>query len=157
MKIGINKRCPRCNTKMPIAYKICPSCQLNFDKFELATNLEAKEAIRQGETDRVLMRKSRPIDVKFWKLFLVALFTGFMGGHLYYVGRKKQGIFYTIFFVIGVTNGLITSLTNTVMKGGIWEIFTLLVLTWGAVIAMWIIDLAKICLNKFKIPVSRDN
>ena len=155
MKIGkLTKRCPRCNTKVPVAILTCPDCQLKYDKFEQATNKEAKQAIKQGNKDQVLMRTNRPSDVKFWKLFFMSLLFGFVGGHHYYVGRYKTGFFYTIFCIIGVTNAVLVTTMGAVFSGDLWEVFTFLVLIWGAVLALWIIDLAKICLNKFKIPVS---
>lgn len=156
MRIRLNKRCPRCNEKTPVEMMICPGCQLNYQKFETATNAEAKQALREGEKDRVLMRKGRPSDVKFVPLVVLALALGFTGAHHYYVGRYKMGIFYSIFFVVGVINAIIFSLIPELPKGFIFEIFDLMVLVWGAVLCMWIIDIAKICLNHYKIPVSRE-
>lgn len=156
MKLFNNKRCPRCNTKVPVGTGVCPDCRLNFQKFESATNEEAKNAIRQGEKERVLMRKGCPSDVKKFKLLLMALFLGFTGAHYYYVGRYKMGIFCTTFFIIGIVNAVVRTFVNISPSGDLWQIFTLLVLGWGAVLVIWIIDLAKICLNKFKIPVSRE-
>lgn len=154
MKLFNNKRCPRCNNKMPIELVVCPSCQLNFQKFESATNKEAKEAIKQGEKERVLMRKGIPRDISKWKLLLWAIFLGFTGAHHYYVGRYKMGVFYTVFFCVGIINAVLTTFIQD-LTGDLYQIFYLLVLVWGAVLALWIIDIAKICLNKFKVPVSR--
>ena len=151
-----NKRCPRCNTKTPAASAVCPSCQLNYQKFESATNKQAKINLRMGEKEQVLMRKGRPSDVSLVTLLLLSIFLGFMGAHHYYVGRYKMGIFYTCFFLVGVTNVILSRLVKGSLSGFVYEIFTLLVLVWGVVIFLWIIDVAKICLNKFKIPVSRE-
>ena len=155
MNLFKNKRCPRCNTKVPIEMVSCTNCQLNFQKFETATNKEAKVAIQEGEKDRVLMRKSRPSDVSFVKLLLITIFFGFTGAHYYYVGRCKMGAFFSIFFAVGIINAIMTSLLESTPKGDLYQIFTLLVLVWGAVIVLWIIDIAKVCVNRFKIPVSR--
>lgn len=155
MNLFKNKRCPRCNTKMPVEIVSCPSCQLNFQKFESATNAEAKEAMREGEKDRVLMRKNRPSDVSFVKLLLITIFLGFTGAHYYYVGRYKMGAFFSIFFGVGLVNAIINSLLKATPTGDLYQVFTLLVLVWGVVIALWIIDIAKVCVNHFKIPVSR--
>lgn len=151
----MNKRCPRCNAKSPVGLVVCPGCQLNFQKFESATNAEAKQAIKQGEHERVLMRKGRPSDVKFWPLFLFTLFLGFMGAHYYYVGRNKMGAFFTVFFIVGLTNAIISSILEAAPTGDLWQVFSLMVLVWGVVIFIWIVDIAKVALNKFKIPVSR--
>ena len=156
MNLFKNKRCPRCETKMPIEIVVCPNCQLNFQKFDNATNAEAKQAIKQGENERVLMRKGRPSDVNFVRLLLITIFLGFTGAHYYYVGRYKMGAFFSIFFAVGIVNAIISTLVNATPTGDLYQVFTLLVLVWGFVIMLWIIDIAKVCLNSFKIPVSRN-
>lgn len=154
MNIFENKRCPRCNTKMPKEIMVCPSCRLNFVKFENATNAEAKIALKMGEKDRVVYRKGCPKDVSRTKLTLLTVFLGFLGAHNYYVGKTHRGVFFTIFFIIGVINAIITNVLNLNPSGELWEVFTFLVLIWGIVLFMWIIDIAKVAFNKFKIPVS---
>ena len=149
-----NKRCPRCNFKVPSELAVCPKCQLNYQKFNLATNAEAKMAIRAGETDRVLYRKGYPSDVKKITLILLTIFLGFTGAHYYYVGRKGWGIFFSIFFVVGLINAFISVYFKTAPTGDLFQIFYLLVLVWGLVIFFWIIDIFKVCFNTFKIPVS---
>ena len=67
-----------------------------------------------------------------------------------------MGMFCTMFFIIGIVNALVRTFIDIDPSGDLWQVFTLLVLGWGAVLVIWIIDLAKICLNKFKIPVSRE-
>ena len=74
MNIFRNKRCPRCKEKVPVELVSCPSCQLNFQKFESATNKDAKEAIAEGEKERVIMRMGRPSDVKLVPLLLLTIF-----------------------------------------------------------------------------------
>ncbi len=155
MKLFNTKRCPRCNTKMPNEMVICPSCQLNYTKFNGATNAEAKVAMKEGETDKVLMRKGCPSDVSRTKLILLTIFLGFMGAHYYYVGRNKMGTFFSTFFGVGIINAIITMLLTSMPSGDLYQIFTLLVLVWGAVLLIWIVDIAKVCFNRFKIPVSR--
>lgn len=155
MNLYKNKRCPRCNQKMPVEIVSCPKCQLNFQKFETATNSEAKQAIRAGEKERVLLRSGRPMDVKFIPLLLITIFLGFTGAHYYYVGRYKRGAFYSIFCAVGFVNAILTTLLDATPKGDLYQVFMFLVLIWGLVIFLWIIDIAKVCLNKFKIPVGR--
>ena len=151
-----NKHCPRCSTKMPKEAMVCPSCRLNYIKFNEATNKEAKVALSQGEKDRVLYRTGCPSDVKKWKLILMCVFLGYMGAHHYYVGRKYWGLFYTCFFMIGVINALVTMFFPQVINTDAFQVFYLLVLIWGIVIVMWLVDIFKICLNRYKIPVSRN-
>lgn len=156
MRINLSKKCPRCKTKMDYDLVICPNCQLNFKKFNSATNLDAKIAIKEGRSGDVLLRKGCPSDVKQWVLILITFFGGLFGLHYYYVGRYKMGIFFTLACLVGVINSVITMFVTSVLTGFLWELFSLLVLVWGFVIFMWIIDVAKVCLNKFKIPVSRN-
>lgn len=141
---------------MAVELSSCPSCQLNFKKFYDATNSEAKQAMREGRKDEVLMRAGYPTDVKKWALILITIFFGFFGMHYYYVGRNKMGLFFTLAFFVGVANAIIGSMVSKTLSGFGWEIFYVLVLVWGAVIFMWIIDMAKVCFNRFKIPVSRN-
>ena len=155
MKLFNNKRCPRCDSKLPIELIVCPECKLNFQKFESATNKEAKQALKEGEKDRVLMRNGRPSDVSFVKLLILTIFLGFMGAHYYYVGRYKKGIFFNVFFIIGIVNAILTTFLDVSPSGDLYQVFYFLVLIWGLVIFLWIIDIAKVCTNKFKIPVSR--
>lgn len=149
-----NKRCPRCNFKMPKEIAVCPKCQLKFQKFELATNQEAKQALRQGDGDRVLYRKGCPNDVKKYVLILLAVFLGFCGAHYYYVGRTKMGMFFSVFFCVGIVNAVLTTMLKVNQMADWYQIFYLLVLVWGVVIVLWIVDIVKICFNTFKIPVS---
>ena len=113
--------------------------------------------MREGRKDDVLLRVGYPADVKKWVLILITVFFGFFGMHYYYVGRNKIGIFFTIAFLVGVANVVIGSFIAKPLTGFFWEIFSVLVLVWGFVIFMWIIDMAKVCFNRFKIPVSRNN
>ena len=154
MKIFENKHCPRCDYKMPKEAGICPSCRLNFEKFNSATNAQAKEALSQGETDRVILRKGVPSDVSRTKLLLLTIFLGFMGAHYYYVGRKKMGLFFSIFFVVGLVNAALQYFV--LPHNALFEIVALAALIWGVVILLWLIDIFKVALNKFKVPVSRD-
>lgn len=154
MEILKNKRCPRCDKKQPKTSAVCPFCMLNFQKFESATNKEAKQALKQGENDRVLMRKGVPQDVNKFVLFLITLFAGFTGAHYYFVGRNKMGLFFTCFFIVGLVNAGLQFFV--LPKNTLFEILTFLTLVWGAVLLIWIVDIFKVCFNKFKIPVSRD-
>ena len=149
-----NKRCPRCNFKVDSLAGVCPACRLNYAKFYSATNTEAKRAMRFGEKDRVVNRTGCPSDIKKWKLILITIFLGFCGGHHFYTGKKGWGIFYFCFFVVGVINAVISTVYGAVPKGDMYQVFYLLVLVWGVVLAMWFIDIAKVCFNRFKIPVS---
>lgn len=148
------KKCPRCNFKTAKSANVCPGCNLNYFKFDTATNAEAKRAIKEGDTNRVIYRTGQPNDVGKVKLLLLTIFLGFMGSHLYYIGRFKRAVFYTIFFIIGVVYSILSTIFTITTYSLIWELFYILYLVWGAVIILWIIDIVKVCFNKFKIPVS---
>lgn len=151
-----NKNCPRCEFRMPVSSLVCPSCGLNYAKFNQATNQAGKKALREGRKEDVIYRKGCPADVSKIKLMLFAIFLGFVGGHHYYVGRYGKGLFCSIFFAIGLTNAILTGAFHAVITGFVYELLSVLVLIWGAVLLMWIFDLVNICLNKYKIPVSLD-
>ena len=150
----INKRCPRCETKMPISASVCPSCGLNYTKFNSATNKAGKVALKEGRKEDVIFRKGCPTDVNKTKLLLLAIFLGFTGAHNYYVGRLGKGLFYSIFFLVGISNAVLTVVFKAVFTGWVYEVVTILVLIWGLVILMWMFDIINIIFNKYKIPVS---
>lgn len=154
MNIKLKKRCPRCDMKVPSETIICPGCQLNYHKFESATNKEAKTAYAEGDNDRVLMRKGMPSDVSKLKLLLLTIFLGFAGAQYYYVGRYKKGIFFSIFFAIGIVYAVVTNVLKIMPTGDLWEVFMFLVLIWGLVILLWLIDIINVACNRFKVPVS---
>ena len=155
MRTQFKKKCPRCQNKIMASLKTCPHCSMDFEKFYTATNKEAKQAIREGEKHRVLMRMGVPSDVKMYKLLLMSIFLGFLGGHHYYVGRWKMGLAYSMFFIIGCVNGVLTTLFKGSMVGGVFAILELLVLGWGLILILWILDVIKIIFNRYKIPVGR--
>ena len=150
----INKRCPRCETKMPISVSVCSSCGLNYTKFNSATNKAGKVALKEGRKEDVIFRKGCPTDVNKTKLLLLAIFLGFTGAHNYYVGRLGKGLFYSIFFLVGIANAVLTVVFKAVFTGWVYEVVTILVLIWGLVILMWMFDIINIIFNKYKIPVS---
>ena len=88
------------------------------------------------------------------KLFKKYFATG-IDAKTFLYAQKDRFIFYSIFFAVGIINAILTTFLNNALHGTWYDIFTILVLVWGAVICMWLIDLFKIVINKFKIPVSR--
>ena len=149
-----NKRCPRCNFKVEEYAGVCPKCRLNYEKFNSATNKEGIKTLAEGDKERVIYRNGCPTDVKKWKLLLFTIFLGFCGGHYFYVGRKNWGIFYFVFFLVGVVNAIIQLCLGRTPDGELYQVFYLLVLIWGVVLVLWLIDIIKVIFNRFKIPVS---
>ncbi len=156
MKLSKYKRCPRCNTKVPSEVNICPGCSLNYIKFNQATNKQAKIALKSGQTDKVLLRRGLPNDVNKTTLLLLTIFLGFTGAHYYYVGRVKMGLFFSFFCIIGIINVIVNSVLKDVPTSDWFQVFVFLVLVWGFVLMLWIIDIAKVIFNRFKVPVSRE-
>ncbi len=154
MRLFSNKRCPRCETKMPKEAFICPGCRLNFEKYNQATNTAAKQALREGEKERVLLRKGCPSDIKRWKLLLITIFGGWFGAHHYSVGRRGMGLTYTIFLIIGM---LFCAAFSLEYSGALMEMLTLAAFGWGIITIMWLADIFKVCLNTYKIPVGRED
>lgn len=141
---------------MPAQAKICPSCGLNYDKFDMATNRAGKVAIKEGRKDDIVMRKGCPNDVNKTKLLLLTIFLGFTGAHNYYVGRYWRGIFFTTFFLFGVANAVLTTIFKQAITGAFYEVLTILALIWGAVLLTWLFDIVNVVFNKYRIPVSLD-
>lgn len=141
---------------MPVQARVCPGCGLNYDKFEMATNRAGKAALKERRKDDIVMRKGCPTDVNKTKLLLLAVFLGFTGAHNYYVGRYGRGMFFTIFFLFGVANAVLTTLYKSALSGAFFEVLTILSLIWGVVLLTWLFDIINIVLNKYKIPVSLD-
>lgn len=154
MKFADKKRCPRCGKKVLSEVGVCPQCKLNYAKFFSATNKEAKIALKRGEKESVIYRKGIPSDVSKLKLLLLTVFLGFCGGHLYYIGRKNLGIFYSVFFCVGLAYAIISAYTKFNWNSEVGQFLYILVLVWGVVLIMWIVDIVKVCFNRFKIPVS---
>lgn len=147
------KRCPRCNHKSPINVAKCGNCGLNYDKFNTATNSEAKSAFRMGENERVLYTKRRPNDVSKVSIFFKSLIGGWFGLHYFAIGRKWRGLFQILgiamMFVyayfagrLGIRNGFAG---NAVLVCGI---------IWVATFIIWWADSIAILFNRFKYPVS---
>lgn len=155
MKIKKEKRfkhCPRCGLKTFNNAKVCGRCDLSFEKFDNATNYEAKQALRKGEKYRVLNTTKLPQDVNKWELFFISLFLGWAGIHLWKVGKINRAIthsmglifacFYIISYTFDVTNIFIYNLGN--ILGAFWAV----------TFVMSSLDIFAILFNSFKVPVS---
>ena len=79
------KKCPRCDTKASIFQDKCDYCGLIFSRLSKATNFAAKKALKNKESNKVIMDKVLPVDVNKWNLFIYGLFFGWFG--FFYVLR----------------------------------------------------------------------
>lgn len=145
------KRCPRCNFKTFNNAKVCGKCELNFDKFALATNEEGKDALRKGEKDRVIYTKKLPKDVNKWQLFFLALFAGWTGAHLWKVGRINRAIVHSIGLVLCA---IYIVIFNFDVNNILWNIGNIFGAFWLITFALSTVDIFEIAFNSFKVPVS---
>ena len=88
--------CPHCYSKMDRNCGVCSKCGFRESSLEKATNALAKKAKQNFREDEVVLTKKLPPDVSYKKLLILALLTGFVGGHLYYVGRFKKAVIYSV-------------------------------------------------------------
>ena len=144
-------RCPRCNFKTFNRANVCGRCELNFEKFKLATNEEGIDALRKGEKERVVYTKNLPSDVHKWKLFFLALFLGWTGAHLWKVGRFTRAISHSIGLLFGAAYII---LFNFEVNNILWNIGNIMGAFWLVTSIYSIGDIFEIAFNKFKVPVS---
>ena len=147
------KRCPRCNFKTLNSMARCGNCGLNFEKFNTATNAEAKSAFRMGEKERVLHTRKVPSDINKWKFWLICLFGGWFGLHYFNTGKKWRGAFQ----ILGLTCAFVYSffIIKFNLRTGYAGNFVLMCgIIWVASFIIWLSDIVSIPLNKFKYPVS---
>lgn len=148
------KRCPRCDRKVPLYQPKCQRCGLIFERLSKATNDAAKKALRKKEYNKVIYDKVLPRDMRKWRFFFIALFTGWFGGHQYYIGKTGKGIASTITFLM---------LFSTVfMPVEWWSDYYLNALLWVMIlpqaftIIFWIIGIFAIMFNRYKVPIAID-
>ncbi len=145
--------CPRCGMKTLQGTPACEDCGLVFERLKFATNKDAKRKIKRGDRDFIIRTRSLPSDVKYWKLLLMVLFTGLMGGHNYYVGRYLRGAIFSAFFVLTLTCVILNSWIMSKFPAWMELIGGLLV---GPFALVWIYDIASISLKKFRVPIAID-
>lgn len=145
------KRCPRCNFKTVYQARVCGYCGLNYEKFELATNEEGKNAIKAGERERIVWSKKLPGDVSKTKLLLSSIFFGWTGYYLFKVGKLGRAIYHMLGLIcfggcvaLSLFNETMMTHNLYFVMGCIWVISFVLVLT----------DIVDIIFNRFKVPVS---
>ena len=138
---------------MPESTLECADCGLKFDRLALATNGDAKRKKLRGDRSFIVSVKALPTDVTYWKLLLMSIFLGAVGGHCYYVGRYLKGAMYTVnflallFFVI--FNNFFLALWNGMF-------FDIVMPICGFISLFWILDIFAIAFKRFRIPVAID-
>lgn len=147
------KRCPRCNFKMNIALRKCGNCGLNYDKFEKATNTEAKSAFRMGEKERVLHTRFCPSDISKPIILSKCIFGGWFGLHYFDLGKKWKGLFQVLGLILAAVYAYCAGTLN-IRSGYLGNLILVCGIIWMASFIIWMSDIFSIIFNKFKYPVS---
>ncbi len=147
------KRCPRCNFKMANSLTKCGRCGLNYDKFNLATNAEARSAFRMGEKERVLHTRHIPSDVNKTKMFFISILGGWFGLHYFSLGKVWRGLLQ----IVGTIFAFVYSyfaMTKGIRTGYLGALILLCGIVWASTFIIWWADTIAILFNRFKYPVS---
>lgn len=138
-----------------VAYSLnrCGACGLSFDKFNSATNGEAKSAFRMGEKERVLYTKQVPSDVNKTKMVLKSIFGGWFGLHDFAVGRLFRGLFQVLGLVLGVVY-VAYRYNHAITLTPLGYLTTFFGMIWAFSVIFWGADSLAIIFNRYKYPVS---
>jgi len=147
------KTCPSCGMRMIESTPTCEECGLVFERLNFATNKDAKRKIKRGYRDYIIRTRKLPSDVKYWKLLLLVIFTGLMGGHNYYVGRYLRGSIFSILFVITILCCVLNSWIMAYYPQWMELIGALVIGPFGLV---WLYDVTLVIIKKFRVPIAID-
>lgn len=145
--------CPRCGLKVPQGTPQCSDCGLIFERLQFASNKDAKRKIRRGDREYIIRTSHLPSDVKYWKLLLLVIFTGLVGGHNYYVGRYLRGIIFSCLFTLTILCVVFNSYIMQAFPQWMELIGALLI---GPFALVWLFDISMVILKKFKVPIAID-
>lgn len=145
--------CPHCYSKMDRRSGVCTKCGFRESSLQGATNSLAKKAKQNFREDEVVLTKKLPTDVSYKKLLILALLTGFVGGHLYYVGRFKKAIIYSVMAVLSFISLVVFVKFDHIAN----PILALVVMFLNLACALYIVDLffewGRVIFRRFKVPV----
>lgn len=145
-------RCPICNCKMKHK-TICPYCKITGEQVKGASNQLAKVALKNGRKKEVVTSTTIPFDINYTRLLLIAIFTGFVGGHNYYVGKYYKGIFCSASMAFALIMVSIDSFFGT-SKYYVFELFKEISIVLAALtVFLWLYDIAKLAFHSFGVPV----
>ncbi len=145
--------CPHCMSKMDRKSGVCTRCGFRESSLDGATNALAKKAKQNFREDEVVKVKKLPPDVSYKKLLLLALFTGFVGGHLYYVGRYKKAIFYSVCFALFIISFYLF-IKEIYIENALLSMIMLFVRLISAVYVVdWFFEMGRVIFRRFKVPV----
>lgn len=146
-KLKAYKKCPRCGNKCLRQQETCEECGLIFARLQYASNKAAKKKIRHFDKDFVIYTNQFPSDVSWWKLILLAFFTGLVGGHYYYVGKYWKGALMSL----GFTYLIFCTVFNAQMVAYLEATFAYLPI--GILGFSWLASIVYVACKKFKVPV----
>ncbi len=141
------KKCPRCGNKCTINQTRCDECDLSFKRFEFASNKAAKKKIRRFDRDFIIYTNQYPKDLGYWKMMILAVLTGLVGGHYYYVGKYFKGFLMTLGFVYTILCTIFNAQLSAIMES-YYLYFPIGVLTLS-----WMVSVILVAVKKFKVPV----
>lgn len=149
--------CPKCYGKVDKKQKTCTYCGFNLSALEGASNRQAKKALKTEYRDNVLYIGGIPEDVSKKKLILLSIFFGLFGVHDFYVGNFWRGLYKAI------TMSLTIILSTIVLSFGIVQVnnafyiaYQFILVFQGLNILIWIFDIIRIFLERYKIPIYKD-
>ena len=145
-------RCPICNCKMK-EKAVCPYCKITGEQVSGASNQLAKIALRSGEKKNVVYSTTFPYDVNYTRLLLIAIFTGFLGIHNFYIGREKKGIF-CLSSIVFVLIFVVIDKAFGATKYFAFDLFYEIAFLCATIAVMfWLYDVMALIFKSFKMPV----
>ena len=147
--------CPVCGAKM-VDDKICKYCGTTNAQVLGASNLKAKQALKQGNKQDVCYSKTMPSDVDKKKLMLLTVFLGYAGAGNFYVGKTVKAWVNLVSFVLGLTISIFLFIGDKLNWGV--EVWLQLALDFVCIFAaislmMWFFDIVALLFKRYKVPV----
>ena len=146
-------KCPKCGCKMKKQI-ICPYCKITGDEVRFASNKEAKERIKIGDTSEVYISSYIPYDLSKKTLLLITIFGGVLGIDAYYVGRRKRGIIQVATFALAFISFLMYYAIHVGFFKHITEILTLVC---AIFVCLWLSAIFRLCFGICKVPIVLPN
>ena len=148
--------CPKCYGKINKGQTRCQYCGFDTKIINGASNKQAKKIKHTIYKDDILYTTQIPADVSKKKLMMFSIFLGLLGVHNFYVGKFWQGLYMCLTTSITFVLSMIVS--TIINSNNIFYIAFQFVLGFqGVTVIMWVVQMIKIFLERFKIPVYKDD
>lgn len=154
-------RCPNCGARMNKNASVCFKCGTKMSQIQHASHQAVKKARAEFEPEKVVYTKYFPSDLNYVKTLLMCIFLGLWGGHYFYVKRPIPGIIFAVcwttfllfYLICGLNFGFVNGYPDFEGHKNI-ELFSVFVAMMGAlVVAYWVMDIIRIAMKRFKVPV----